>query len=451
MATTVTKAGASGPKPLYKSLFFQVVVALVLGIAIGAVWPDFAQALKPLGDGFIKLIKMIIAPIVFCVVVLGIAQAGDLKKVGRVGIKAVLYFEVVTGFALLIGVILAYALQPGVGMNIDPSTLDASAMSAYADRVSDVKHGTVDFLMKIIPTTVTDAFAKGDILQVLLFAILFGAASSFLGERAAPVVTFIERTSHILFEIMFFIVRLAPLGVMGAIAFTVGKYGVGSLAQLGMLVLIFYASCIVFVLCVLGLILRMAGFSIIKFLRYIREELLIVLGTASPDAVLPQLMRKLEGLGVGKSTVGLVIPTGYSFNLDGFSIYLTLAAVFIAQATNTPLSTVDLLTILGVSLITSKGAHGIPGSAIVILAATLTAIPDLPVVGLVLILAVDWFMGIGRALTNMTGNAVAAVAIGAWEGDLDRERARRVLGGHVDAALDEVEPLPVPPVVAPAH
>jgi aerobic C4-dicarboxylate transport protein len=279
---------------------------------------------------------------------------------------------------------------------------------------------------------------------VLLFAILFGAASSFLGERAAPVVTFIERTSHILFEIMFFIVRLAPLGVLGAIAFTVGKYGVGSLAQLGMLVLIFYASCIVFVLGVLGLILRVAGFSIIKFLRYIREELMIVLGTASSDSVLPQLMRKLEGLGVGKSTVGLVIPTGYSFNLDGFSIYLTLAAVFIAQATNTPLSFTDLMVILGVSLVTSKGAHGIPGSAIVILAATLTAIPSLPVVGLVLVLAVDWFMGIGRALTNMIGNAVATVVIGAWEKDIDRVRAYQVLNGEVTVTLDETEAVPEP-------
>jgi len=449
MATTVTTAGTSGPKPLYKSLFFQVVIALILGIIAGALWPDFAQALKPLGDGFIKLIKMIIAPIVFCVVVLGIAQAGDIKKVGRVGLKAVIYFEVVTTFALLIGVILAYALQPGVGMNIDPSTLDASAMSAYSDRVGEVKHGTVDFLLKIIPTTVVDAFAKGDILQVLLFAILFGTAASFLGERAAPVVTFIEKTSHILFEIMFLIVKLAPLGVFGAIAFTVGKYGVGSLAQLGMLVLIFYASCLVFVLCVLGLILRMVGFSIVKFLRYIREELMIVLGTASSDSVLPQLMRKLEGLGIGKSTVGLVIPTGYSFNLDGFSIYLTLAAVFIAQATNTPLSFIDLMVILGVSLITSKGAHGIPGSAIVILAATLTAVPSLPVVGLVLVLAVDWFMGIGRALTNMVGNAVATVVVGAWEKDIDRVRAAKVLNGEIAVTLDETVPEAIVATVTP--
>ena len=382
---------------------------------------------------------MIIGPIVFCVVVLGIAGAGDLKKVGRVGLKAVVYFELVTTLALLIGVVLAYAFQPGVGMNINPASLDAASMSAYAGRVEEVQHGTVDFLLRLIPTTVIDAFAKGDILQVLLFAILFGAATAVIGERAAPVVTFIERTSQILFEIMYFIVKLAPLGVLGAIAFTVGKYGAGSLAQLGMLVLIFYTACLVFVLGVLGLIMRVAGFSIVKFLRYIKDELMIVMGTASSDAVLPPLMRKLEALGVGKSTVGLVIPTGYSFNLDGFSIYLTLAAVFIAQATNTPLSFTDLLVILGISMITSKGAHGIPGSAIVILAATLTAIPALPVVGLVLVLAVDWFMGIGRAMTNMIGNSVATVVIGAWENDIDRERARQVLDGEIEVSLDATE------------
>jgi aerobic C4-dicarboxylate transport protein len=437
----------------FRSLFGQVVVALVLGVLIGALFPGFGQALKPLGDVFIKLIKMIIGPIVFCVVVLGIAGAGDLKKVGRVGLKAIVYFEVMTTFALIIGVILAYAFQPGVGMNIDAKSLDPSAMAAYADRVGQVQGGgMVEFLVKLVPTTVVDAFAKGDVLQVLLFALLFGCALSVLGEPGRPITVGIEKISHVLFEIMFFIVRLAPLGVLGAIAFTVGKYGVGSLAQLGMLVLIFYASCIFFVLAVLGFVMRLAGFSIVKFLRYIREELMIVLGTASSDSVLPQLMRKLERLGVGKSTVGLVIPTGYSFNLDGFSIYLTLAAIFIAQATNTPLSTVDLVTILAVSLVTSKGAHGIPGSAIVILAATLTAIPALPVVGLVLVLAVDWFMGIGRALTNMIGNAVAAVVIGSWEKDIDKEQVRRVLDGEVEVSLDETAPGPgaAEPVVKPA-
>ena len=423
-----------------RSLFGQVVIALILGIIAGGLAPGFAQSLKPLGDAFIKLVTMLIAPIVFCVVVHGIIGAGDIKKVGRVGVKAVIYFEVLTTLALLIGIALAYILRPGVGMNIDPRALDASALSTYTAHVGEVKGGAVAFLMRIIPSTIVGAFANGDVLQVLLFAILFGAAMLVLGKDAKPVGELIERLSRILFQIMFFIVRLAPLGVFGAIAFTVGRYGIGSLAQLGMLVLVFYVSCIVFVLVILGFVMRLVGLSIIKFLAYIREELLIVLGTASSDVVLPQLMRKLERLGVGDSTVGLVIPMGYSFNLDGFSIYLTLAAIFIAQATNTPLSFEHLLAILGVSLLTSKGAHGIPGSAIVILAATLTAIPDLPVVGLVLVLAVDWFMGMGRALTNMIGNAVATVVIGAWEGDLNREQARRVLDGEVGFALEEATP-----------
>ena len=423
-----------------RSLFGQVVIALILGIIAGGLAPGFAQSLKPLGDAFIKLVTMLIAPIVFCVVVHGIIGAGDIKKVGRVGVKAVIYFEVLTTLALLIGIALAYILRPGVGMNIDPRALDASALSTYTAHVGEVKGGAVAFLMRIIPSTIVGAFANGDVLEVLLLAILFGAAMLVLGKDAKPVGELIERLSHILFQIMFFIVRLAPLGVLGAIAFTVGRYGIGSLTQLGMLVLVFYVSCVAFVLVVLGLVMRLVGLSIIKFLAYIREELLIVLGTASSDVVLPQLMRKLEQLGVGESTVGLVIPTGYSFNLDGFSIYLTLAAIFIAQATNTPLSFEHLLAILGVSLLTSKGAHGIPGSAIVILAATLTAIPDLPVVGLVLVLAVDWFMGMGRALTNMIGNAVATVVIGAWEGDLNREQARRVLDGEVGFALEEATP-----------
>ncbi len=433
-----------------RSLFGQVVVALILGIILGTLAPGFAQSLKPLGDAFIKLITMLIAPIVFCVVVLGIHSAGDLKRVGRVGIKAVVYFEVLTTFALLIGILLAYVAHPGVGMNIDPRALDASALSTYTAHVGEVKGGAVAFLMRIIPNTIVGAFATGDVLEVLLIAILFGAAMSLLGDKARLVGEFIERLSHVLFQIMYFIVKLAPLGVLGAIAFTVGKYGAGSLAQLGMLVLIYYLCCIVFVLVVLGFVMRVVGFSILKFLKYLREELVIVLGTASSDAVLPQLMRKLERLGVGESTVGLVIPTGYSFNLDGFSIYLTLAAIFIAQATNTPLSIEHLLAILGVALLTSKGAHGIPGSAIVILAATLTAIPDLPVVGLVLVLAVDWFMGIGRALTNMTGNAVAAVVIGAWEKDLNREQARRVLNGEVSVTFDETVPEAAVPQTRPA-
>lgn len=422
----------------FKSLFGQVVIALIIGIVVGALYPKFGASLKPLGDGFIKLIKMIIGPIVFCVVVSGICGTESLKKVGRVGVKAIVYFEVLTTFALIVGISLAYVFAPGAGMNIDPNSLDPSAMAVYAERASQVKGGgTVDFLMRIIPTTVVDAFSKGDILQILLFSIMFGCALSLLGERGKPVVTFIDQLSHAFFQVMSFIIKLAPLGVLGAIAFTVGKYGIGSLKQLGMLVLIFYTSCVVFVLVVLGLVMRLAGFSILKFLRYFREELMIVLGTASSDSVLPQVMRKLEKMGIKDSVVGLVIPTGYSFNLDGFSIYLTLAAVFIAQATNTPLSTADLLTILGISLVTSKGAHGVPGSAIVILAATLTAIPAIPVIGLVLVLAVDWFMGIARALTNLIGNCVATVVIGAWEKDIDKAKARRVLDGEVEVVLDE--------------
>jgi aerobic C4-dicarboxylate transport protein len=431
----------------FKSLFGQVVVALVLGILIGAIWPEFGAKLKPLGDGFIKLIKMIIGPLVFCVVVHGICGTEDIKKVGRVGVKAIVYFEIITTFALIIGIVLAYVFQPGVGMNVDPRSLDASAMAAYTDRVGQVT-STVDFLMKIIPTTFVDAFAKGDILQVLLLAILFGVALMLIGAPAKPLVNLIDLAAHAFFKIIGLIIKLAPLGVLGAIAFTVGKYGVGSLKQLGLLVLIFYVTCAVFVIGVLGFVLRLVGFNIIKFLRYLREELLIVLGTASSDSVLPQVMRKLEGMGIKDSTVGLVIPTGYSFNLDGFSIYLTLAAVFIAQATNTPLSLVDLLTILGISLVTSKGAHGVPGSAIVILAATLAAVPAIPAIGLVLVLSVDWFMGMGRALTNLIGNCVATVVVGVWEKDIDKERARRVLDGEV-VETTEAEPV-VTPVGRPA-
>ena len=414
----------------FKSLFGQVVVALVLGGLLGVVVPEFATSLKPLGDGFIRLIRMLIAPIVFCVVVLGIAGTGNIKKVGRVGVVTIVYFEIVTTVALILGIVLAYVFQPGVGMNIDPGTLDASAMAAYTDRVGEVKGGAMHFIMNIIPNTFFGAVAGGDVLQVLLVAILFGVALSVVGEPARPIVAFIDQLSHVFFRIMFFIIKLAPLGVLGAVGFTVGKYGIASLQQLGYFVLLFYFTCAVFIVVVLGGILRLAGFSIFKLMRYIREELMIVLGTTASDSVLPQLMRKLERMGIKDSTVGLVIPTGYSFNLDGFSIYLTLAAIFIAQATNTPLTLTELLTILAVALVTSKGAHGVPGSAIVILAATLTAIPSIPIIGLVLVLAVDWFMGIARAVTNMLGNCVATVVIGAFEKDLDREQARRVLDGE---------------------
>ncbi|MET0942730.1 MAG: dicarboxylate/amino acid:cation symporter [Mesorhizobium sp.] len=432
-----------------KSLFGQVLMALVLGVLVGFVWPDIATQLKPLGDGFIKLIKMIIAPLIFCVVVHGIVGAGDLRKVGRVGTKAIIYFEVVTTIALLMGLAVAYFFAPGHGMNVDPATLDPKALEAYAERVTQVQGGTVEFLMRLIPTTVVDAFAKGDTLQVLLFAILFGAGLSLLGERGKPVAQFIGVTTDILFKVIGFIVKLAPIGVFGAIAFTVGKYGIASLQQLGYLVVLFYLSVIVFVFVVLGLIMRMAGFSILKLIAYLREELAVVLATASSDSVLPQVMRKLEKLGIKDSTVGLVIPTGYSFNLDAFSIYLTLAAVFIAQATNTPLATSDLLVVLGVALLTSKGAHGVPGSAIVVLAATLSAIPVIPAIGLVLVLSVDWFVGIARALGNLIGNCVATVVIAVWEGDIDRARANRVLNG--DLVEDDMHSAIGLAKVAPAH
>ena len=422
-----------------KSLFGQVLIALAAGVLVGMFWPEFAVKLKPLGDGFIKLIKMLIPILVFCVVVHGIAGTGDLRRVGRVGVKALIYFEVVTTIALALGLVLALVFQPGAGMNIDPSKLDPSALSAYTDNAHKLSSGgVVDFLMRLIPSTVGGAFATGDVLQVLMFAILFGCALALLGDRGAPISKFIESLSHVIFKIMGIIIRVAPLGVLGAIAYTVGAYGVGSLKQLGALVALFYVSVIIFVVVVLGLILRVAGFNIFKLMRYLREELMVVLATTSSDAVLPQVMSKLKRMGIKDSTVGLVIPTGYSFNLDAFSIYITLAAVFIAQATNTDITMGHLLTILLVALVTSKGAHGVPGSAIVVLAATLQVIPDIPAIGLVMVLSVDWFMGIARALGNFTGNAVATVVIGSWEGDIDRERAHAVLNGqHVTETPDD--------------
>jgi len=426
----------------FRSLFGQVVLALIAGVALGFAWPETAVQLKPLGDAFIKLIKMLIPLIVFCVVVHGIAGTGDLKRVGRVGVKALVYFEVVTTIALALGLVLALVFQPGVGMNVDTKALDANAMSAYATNASKLTGGgTVEFLMKLIPTTAVSAFANGDVLQVLLFAVLFGCALAMLGERGRPVSNFIDDLSHVLFKAMGIIIKFAPLGVLGAIAFTVGKYGIGSLKQLGMLVVLFYAAVIIFVAVVLGGIMRFSGFSLFKLLRYLREELMVVFATTSSDSVLPQIMAKLKRMGIRDSTVGLVIPTGYSFNLDAFSIYITLAAVFIAQATNTPISMADLLTILAISLVTSKGAHGVPGSAIVVLAATLQAIPAIPAIGLVLVLSVDWFMGIARALGNLIGNCVATVAVAAWEGDIDRDRAHAVLDGQPHEVLDiEEEP-----------
>jgi aerobic C4-dicarboxylate transport protein len=432
-APAITAPPLTSRAPFYNSLFIQVLFALALGIVLGVAAPNFAISLKILSDAFLKLIQMIVAPIVFCVVIHGIAGTGDLRKVGRVGAKALVYFEIMTTIALTVGLVLGFLFAPGHGMNIDPSTLDAKALSSYSDHARSLKgSGVGSFILNIIPTTSIDALARNDVLQVLFFAVLFGIALALVGDSAQQVTSLIETVSKVLFRMMGLIVRVAPLGVLGAVAFTVGKYGVGSLKQLVSLVLIFYVCVILFVLVVLGAVLRfVANLNILKFLAYFREELTVVLATASSDAVLPQIMRKLERMGVKDSVVGLVIPTGYSFNLDAFSIYLTLAVVFIAQATNTPLSLGDLLLVLAISLVTSKGAHGIPGSAIVILLATLNAVPTVPAIGLVLVLSVDWFIGIARALGNLVGNCVATVVIGTWEHEVDLATATRVLSGAV--------------------
>jgi len=428
---------ATAGKPLYKSLYFQVVVAIVVGVLLGHFLPATGEAMKPLGDGFIKLIKMIIAPIIFCTIVVGIAGMEDMKKVGKTGGYALLYFEIVSSIALVVGLVIVNTVRPGEGMNIDVAALDTKAVAAYTK--PGQMQGTVDFLLNVIPTTVVDAFAKGEILQVLLFSVLFGFALHKFGGRGTLVFDWIEKTSHVLFAIVGFIMRVAPIGAFGAMAFTIGKYGVGSLFQLGKLMGTFYLTCLVFIFVVLGLIARFHGFSIWKFIRYIKEELLIVLGTSSSESVLPRMMAKMENLGVQKSTVGLVIPTGYSFNLDGTSIYLTMAAVFIAQATNTDMTLTQQLTLLAVLLLTSKGAAGVTGSGFIVLAATLSAVGHVPVAGLALILGIDRFMSEARALTNLVGNGVATVVVGKWCGELDTQRMKRVLNNETDADAEEPE------------
>jgi len=401
-----------------RSLYVQVLLAIVIGCALGYLAPETGAAMKPLGDGFIKLIKMVIAPIIFTTVVLGIAGSEDLKRVGRTGGLALLYFEVVSTIALVVGLVVVNTVQPGTGMNIDVKTLNAASVADYA---KPGKMGsTQDFLLHLIPTTFVDAFAKGEILQVLFLALIFGIALQRIGGRESIVFKLIEQTSELFFGIVKIIMYAAPVGAFGAMAFTVGAYGLGSLLSLAKLMGTFYLTCLVFIFGVLGLIARFHGFSIFRFLRYIREELLIVLGTSSSEAALPRMMAKMESLGAGKSTVGLVIPTGYSFNLDGTSIYLTMAAVFLAQATNTPMTLTQQLTLLAVLLLTSKGAAGVTGSGFVVLAATLSAVGDVPVSALALILGIDRFMSEARAITNVIGNGVASIVIADWTGDLDR-------------------------------
>ena len=423
--------------PLYRSLYFQVVCAVIAGVALGFFYPSVGESMKPLGDGFIKLIKMMIAPIIFCTVVVGIAGMEDMKKVGKTGGLALLYFEVVSTFALIIGLVLVNLMQPGAGMNIDPATLDTKAVAAYTG--PGKMASTTDFIMNVIPTAFVDAFAKGEILQVLLIAILFGFALHRFGGRGTLVFDMIEKVSHVLFTIVGFIMKVAPIGAFGAMAFTIGKYGVGSLLSLGYLMGAFYLTCLIFIFGVLGTIARIHGFSIWKFIKYIKEELLIVLGTSSSESVLPRMMEKMENLGAKKTTVGLVIPTGYSFNLDGTSIYLTMAAVFIAQATNTPMTLMQEITLLGVLLLTSKGAAGVTGSGFIVLAATLSAVGTVPVAGLALILGIDRFMSEARALTNLIGNGVATLVVAKWTNELDMDRLQAGLNNETWEEAQEPE------------
>ena len=426
-------------RPFYKSLYLQVLFAVLLGVLLGNFYPQIGADMKPLGDGFIKLIKMIIAPIIFCTVVIGIAGMEDMKKVGKTGGLALLYFEVVSTIALIVGLVIVNLVQPGAGMNVDVSTIDTKSIAAYTGPGKMV--GTVDFLLNIIPTSVIDAFAKGEILQVLLFAILFGFALHRFGGRGTLVFDLIEKTSHVLFDIVGIIMKVAPVGAFGAMAFTIGKYGIGSLFSLGKLMGTFYLTCLIFVFVVLGIISRIHGFSIWKFVKYIKEELLIVLGTSSSESVLPRMMEKMENLGAKKTCVGLVIPTGYSFNLDGTSIYLTMAAVFIAQATNTPMTLTQELTLLAVLLLTSKGAAGITGSGFIVLAATLSAVGTVPVAGLALILGIDRFMSEARALTNLVGNGVATIVVAKWTGELDVNRLNAGLNNETWIEANEPEVL----------
>jgi aerobic C4-dicarboxylate transport protein len=409
----------------FKSLYVQVLLAIAAGVILGHFWPDTAQSMKPLGDGFIKLIKMVIAPIIFCTVVLGIAGMEDMKKVGRTGALALIYFEVVSTLALIIGLIVVNVVKPGVGMNKDPATLDAASVAQYTK--PDSMQSTTDYLLNIIPTTVVDAFAKGDILQVLLVSVLFGFALHAFGRDNA-VFAFVEGLSKVMFRIVGFIMRLAPIGAFGAMAAVIGKYGIGTLLSLGKLMACFYATCLLFIFVVLGLIARAHGFRITRFVRYIKEELFIVLGTSSSESVLPRMITKMENLGVQKSVVGLVIPTGYSFNLDGTAIYLTMAAVFIAQATNSQLDLVHQVTLLLVLLLTSKGAAGVTGSGFIVLAATLSAVGHVPVAGVALILGIDRFMSEARALTNLIGNGVATLVVAKWCGSVDESKLREQLG-----------------------
>ena len=413
-----------------RRLYLLVITAIVLGLVFGLVEPATAAKMKPLGDGFIKLVKMTIAPLIFCTVVAGVAGMKSMKAVGKAGGLAILYFEIMSTLALVIGLVIVNLFRPGAGMNIHPSANDASAVAQYTG--AGHKLSTVDFLLGVIPDTFVGAFARGELLPVLVLALLFGFALHKTGERGQPIRELVDRLGHVVFEIVGIIMYAAPLGAFGAMAFTVGQYGVGTLASLGQLMICFYATCLVFVFGVLGVVARLSGFSIVRFVRFIRDELFIVLGTSSSESVVPRMMTKLETLGVSKPVVGLVIPAGYSFNLDGTSIYLTMAAVFVAQATNTPLDLWQQLELLGILLLTSKGAAGVTGSGFIVLAATLGAIGDVPIAGLAVILGIDRFMSEARALTNVVGNGVATLVVARWCNELDTGRLRERLAAPGD-------------------
>jgi aerobic C4-dicarboxylate transport protein len=422
-------------KPLYKSLYFQVLCAIAIGVLLGHFYPTTGAAMQPFGNGFIKLIKMMIAPIIFCTVVLGISGMESMKKVGKTGAIALVYFEILTTFALVIGLLIVDFVRPGVGMNVNPATLDMKSVAAYTG--PGKMQTTTQFLMDVIPDTIMGAFAKGEILQVLFFAIFFGFALHMVGDRGKAVFTFIEQINRVLFRIVNMIMRVAPLGAFGAMAFTIGKYGLGTLVQLGKLMGCFYATCLLFIFVVLGTVCRLHGFGVVKYIKYIKEELLLVLGTSSSEAALPAMMEKLEKAGAHKSVVGLVIPAGYSFNLDGTCIYLTMGAIFIAQATNTHLDLLHQLTLLAVLLLTSKGAAGVTGSGFIVLAATLSAVGNVPVAGVALILGIDRFMSEARALTNLIGNGIATLVTAKWCNELDEGKLRKALAGEATEVDEE--------------
>ncbi|MBC8719351.1 dicarboxylate/amino acid:cation symporter [Ochrobactrum sp. Marseille-Q0166] len=425
------------PIPLYKQLYVQVLVAIAAGILLGHFNPDLGTQLKPLGDAFIKLVKMIIAPVIFLTVATGIAGMTDMKKVGRVAGKAMIYFLTFSTLALIIGLIVANVVQPGAGMHIDPASLDPQAVANYTEKAHE--QTIAGFLSGIIPTTIVGAFASGDILQVLFFSVLFGVSLAMVGDKGKPVTDFLQMLTTPVFKLVSILMKAAPIGAFGAMAFTIGKYGIGSIANLAMLIATFYITALLFVLIVLGAVARYNGFSIIALIRYIKEELLLVLGTSSSEAALPSLMDKMEKAGCKRSVVGLVIPTGYSFNLDGTNIYMTLAALFIAQATDIPLSLTDQILLLLVAMLSSKGAAGITGAGFITLAATLSVVPAVPVAGMALILGIDRFMSECRALTNLVGNAVATIVVARWENELDTERLNAAMNGQPI----EIEPEPV--------